>query len=57
MNAQCIGNKDAITQNTPEFFYDKYALRIHSVKNDAEYIFLLTKSTPPLVLFMSVLKT
>ena len=37
--------------------YDKYALRIHSVKNDAEYIFLLTKSTPPLVLFMSVLKT
>jgi hypothetical protein len=37
--------------------YDKYALRIHSVKNDAEYIFLLTKSTPRLVLFMSVLKT
>ena len=39
MNAQCIGNKDAITQNTPDFSYDKYALRIHSVKNDAEYIY------------------
>jgi hypothetical protein len=38
-----------------KFFYDEYALRIHSAKNEAEYIFLLTKSTPPL--FMSVLKT